>query len=102
MPLNDVFDDFNVIVGNEFVAQEAATYVIIAKGSYTSTFNAQLWFVINGQKTTVPIYQQFGTTALSYSETVLLKLDAGDMVSLEADNIPAGAVFNGEFFGFKL
>ena len=85
-----------MITVTQIIISEAGIYMFNVKGS--STNNAPI--VINVNNT---IDYPIGLINVNkYSDTILVKLNAGDIVELRANTTAASEVFDLEFFGFKI
>jgi hypothetical protein len=105
IPLADVFDDFNVITTNRFTAQVAGVY------SFTVTGTSSLGGIpvkIRVTSGTSALFEVKRTqaypvvTIINYHDSIIYKLNAGDVVEVVVTSLSTGERVEGLFFGSKL
>lgn len=91
-----VFDEGSIIFGTQILISETGIYLFKVKG--TALNNAPIVVNINGLINHPVSVINFPI----YSEILLLKLSAGDVVELRATSTTNLEVFTFEFFGYKI
>ncbi|HEX8060282.1 MAG TPA: hypothetical protein VF473_05065, partial [Cyclobacteriaceae bacterium] len=95
--LTPSFDDFGVLGSSTFTAAVTGTYLFILDGSASNVPAPVFSLLSNGTKYPVAM----GSNG-RYNATFMLKLTAGQTVSLVGDNLGSNYSINGSFYGYKL
>ncbi len=98
------FDSFGVITPNKFTAQDNGIYVFVVEGTYkTSTLlSAILSLKISGVAALSYVAMPGVAGNVSYNSTFMVKLTAGQTVTIFSEVIASDGQFTGTFFGYKL
>lgn len=94
------FDEGSLISGTEVTISETGVYTFVVKGSSSNASPATINLVVNpaGSPEVNPVTVQLSL----YNESFLMKLNAGDVLIIEAVSTTTGEIFNLQFFGYKI
>jgi hypothetical protein len=103
--LTEDFDDFNVVGANRFTAPVAGVYLFTATATSTSG-GVPIRLKITASTTTffdIKRQQAFPLVSIvNYADSMMYKLNAGDVVELIISSSSLGDKVDGFFFGYKL
>lgn len=102
--LVDVFDDFNVVAANRFTAPVAGVYSFTVTGTSTMVVPIQLKVTSSGVSFfDIKKQQSFPVASiLNYQDSMIYKLNTGDVVELIVTSDSLGQNVTGFLFGYKL